>query len=279
MKSTAVKAVSLGTVLLVGAGIGAAWTARAQEPKDELGYHGKTPILPGGKWHVHDGLRPQPKVIDPGTASTQEQPGKPPSDAIVLFDGTNLDKWETNGNPAKWKVENGYAEIVGRAGSIATKDQIGDCQFHIEWSAPAQVRGKGQGRGNSGVLFFGRYEVQVLDSYDNKTYPDGQASAIYGTYPPLVNAMRKPGEWQVYDIIFKAPRFEDNKLVKPGYFTVMVNGVVVHNHAELLGTSNHQQLPSYTPHPPKGSVVLQDHGDPVRYRNIWYRELKDYDQP
>lgn len=277
MKSTVAKAASLAAILVVGAGIGIAWTARAQQQEDKLGYQ-KTPILPGGKWHVHDGLRPQPKVIEPGTFSSQNQPGKPPSDAVILFDGTSLDKWTQNGQPPKWKVENGYTEISG-GGSIATKDQIGDCQLHIEWAAPSVVKGNGQGRGNSGVLFFGRYEVQVLDSYDSKTYPDGQASAIYGTYPPLVNAMRKPGEWQVYDIIFTAPRFENEKLVKPGYFTVTVNGVVVHNHAELLGTSNHQQLPSYTPHPPKGSLVLQDHGDRVRYRNIWYRELKDYDQP
>ena len=160
-----------------------------------------------------------------------------------------------------------------------TKDPIGDCHLHIEWSAPSPGRGSSQGRGNSGVLFFGRYEIQVLDSFDNKTYPDGQAASIYGTYPPLVNAMRKPGEWNVYDIIFTVPRFENDKLVKPGYFTVLHNGVVVHNHAELLGDSNHRALPTYRPHPPKGQLVLQDHGNPVRYRNIWYRELKDYDTP
>jgi hypothetical protein len=129
------------------------------------------------------------------------------------------------------------------------------------------------------VIFFGRYEIQVLDSYDNKTYPDGQAAAIYGSWPPLVNAMRKPGEWNVYDIMFTVPHFDGDKLVKPGYFTVMHNGVVVHNHAELLGDTNHRQLPVYHPHPPRGSLVLQDHGNRVRYRNIWYRELKDYDQP
>jgi hypothetical protein len=276
MKSTLHKTAATGLLLGIGVALGITFAARAQDQK--LGYQ-DTPLVPGMKWHVHDGLRPQPKVINPGTASTQEKPGTPPADAVILFDGTDLSKWESNGKPAGWKVENGYAEIVGRTGSIATKEPIGDCQFHIEWSAPTPAKGSGQGRGNSGVLFFGRYEVQVLDSYESKTYPDGQASAIYGSYPPLVNAMRKPGEWQVYDIIFTAPRFEGEKLVKPGYFTVMVNGVLVHNHTEILGTSNHRTAANYTPHPPKGAVVLQDHGDPVRYRNIWYRELKGYDEP
>jgi hypothetical protein len=281
MKSVAQKLVWVGALLAAGAGVGATFTARAQQ--QNLGYQ-DTPLLPGGKWHVHDGTRPQPKIIDPGTASTQEKAGKPPADAVVLFDGTDLSKWQTNGGPAKWKVENGYMEVAGRAGSIETKEPIGDCHFHIEWSAPVPPRGNGQGRGNSGVLFFAKeaspgYEVQVLDSYDNKTYPDGQAGAIYGSYPPLVNVTRKPGEWNTYDILFTAPRFENGKLSKPGYFTVLHNGVVLHNHAELLGSTFHREHPKYTPHPPKGILMLQDHGNPVRYRNIWYRELKDYDQP
>ncbi len=266
-------------LLLIGAGSGAVLKARAQQADEHLGYQ-DTPMLPGGKWHVHDGLRPQPKEIDPGTFSSQEMPGTPPSDAIVLFDGKDLSHWKNgNGGPAGWTVENGYMKIAPKSGSISTRDEIGDCQLHIEWSAPTPPRGRGQERGNSGVLFFGRYEIQVLDSYQAKTYPDGQASAIYGTYPPLVNATRKPGEWQVYDILFTVPRFDGAKLVKPGYFTVLHNGVVVHNHAELLGNSNHRALPNYVAHPLKGSLVLQDHGNPVRYRNIWYRELKDYDQP
>ena len=278
MKSTVKTWAGVGLLLTLGAGFGAALTARAQQ-QEHFGYQ-DTPILPGGKWHVHDGTRPQPKVIDPGSFSSQETPGKPPSDAIVLFDGKDLSHWKAgNGGPATWTVQDGMMVIAPKAGSIATKDEIGDCQLHIEWSEPTTVTGRDQGRGNSGVLFFGRYEIQVLDSFESKTYPDGQASAIYGTYPPLVNATRKPGEWQVYDILFTVPRFEGDKLVKPGYFTVLHNGVVVHNHAELLGDSNHRALPSYHPHPPKGSLVLQDHGNPVRYRNIWYRELKDYDQP
>ncbi len=264
-------------VLVAGAAIGAALMAQVQERK--IGYQA-TPLLPGGKWHVHDGTRPQPKIIAPGTASTAEMPGRPPSDAVILFDGKDLSKWEgPGGKPAAWKVENGCMEITPKSGGVSTKESIGDCQLHIEWSAPNPPKGIDQSRGNSGVLFFNKYEVQVLDSYENKTYPDGQAASIYGTYPPLVNAMRKPGEWNVYDILFTVPRFEGGKLVKPGYFTVMHNGVVVHNHAELLGDSLHRQLPVSTPPPPRGPLFLQDHGSPVRYRNIWYRELKDYDQP
>ena len=253
-----VRKLGLATALLaVGLGLGAA----AQQGR-KLGYS-DTPMLPGGKWHVHAGTRPQPKIIDPGTASTPEAPGRPPSVAIVLFDGKDLSKWEgPNGKPAGWKIENGYMEIAPKAGSIQTREPIGDCQLHIEWSAPEPPKGIDQGRGNSGVLFFGRYEIQVLDSYGNQTYPDGQAASIYGTYPPLVNAMRKPGEWNVYDITFTVPRFEGDKLVKSGYFTVFHNGVCVHYHAELLGDSNHRQLPSYHAHPPKGALLLQDHGNP-----------------
>lgn len=276
MKSAAQRLIVVGTLLAVGAGFGAAFNAYAQE-QQRLGYQ-DTPML--GKWHIHDGTRPQPKVIDPGSASTQEMPGKPPSDAVILFDGKDLSKWKSgNGGEAKWKVENGYMEIAPKTGSIATRDEIGDCQLHVEWSAPnpPNLKAHGQERGNSGVLFFGRYEIQVLDSYDNPTYPDGQAAALYGSYPPMVNAMRKPGEWNVYDIVFTVPHFEGDKLTKPGYFTVFHNGVVVQNHVELLGNSNHRQLPNYQPHPPKGSLVLQDHGNPVRYRNIWYRVLKSSD--
>lgn len=277
MKSAMRRLVGTSLLLVVGAGIGAVLTARAQQ-RDTLGYQ-DTPLLPGGKWHVNDGLRPQPKVIDPGTFSTQDTPGKPPSDAIILFDGTDLSKWKDGNGPARWKVENGYMEVARNTGSIETRDNIGDCQLHVEFSEPTPAEGHGQERGNSGVIFFGRYEVQVLDSYDNPTYPDGQAAAIYGQYPPLVNASRKPGTWQFYDILFTVPRWEDGKLVKPGYFTVFHNGVAVHNHVELLGNTNHRAAPNYVPHPPRGPLVLQNHGNPVRFRNIWYRELKNYDEP
>src|SRR5687768_680566 len=238
-----------------------------------LGYS-DTPFLPGGKWRVHDGSRPQPRVVDPGT------PGAPPADAIVLFDGKDLSKWQNNGSPAKWKVENGYFEVVRNTGTLETKESFsGDCQLHVEWMAPNPPRGSSQGRGNSGVFLMGRYEIQVLDSYESKTYPDGQAASIYGQHPPLVNASRKPGEWQSYDILFTGPRFKDGKVARPAYATVLHNGVAVHHHAELIGPMAHKVIAPYTPHGEKGPIGLQDHGDPVRFRNIWIRELKDYDQP
>ena len=253
--------------------------APAYQGGRKVGYD-DTPFLPGGKWRVHDGKRPQPKVIDPGTASTQEQAGKPPSDAIVLFDGTDLSQWQTDGGqPARWKVENGYMEVTKNGGTLISKDQFGDCQLHVEFATPNPPKGIDQGRGNSGVIIMGRYEVQVLDNYENETYPDGQCASIYGQYPPLVNASRKPGEWQTYDIVFTAPRFDGDKLVRPAYLTVFHNGVLVHNHAEVMGAMTHRGLPKYTPHDARGPLVLQDHGDPVRYRNIWYRELKGYDEP
>lgn len=282
MKIQLRKALSVGALLALGAGIGVGITARAQQKEQHLGYQ-DTPMLPGGKWHVHDGTRPQPTKIDPGSFSTQEAAGKPPSDATVLFDGTDLSKWEgPGGKPAGWKIENGYMEIDPKAGSIQTKEKIGDCQLHVEWAAPTppNLNAHGQERGNSGILFFsGKYEVQVLDSWENPTYPDGQAAALYGSFPPLVNASRKPGEWQMYDIIFEVPRFDGDKLVKPGAFTVLHNGVVVHNHAVLWGETQHKQFPVYHPHPPEGQLMLQDHGNKVRYRNIWFRKLKNYDEP
>lgn len=244
----------------------------------KIGYD-DTPFLPGTKWRVHDGNRPQPRVVTPGTCSTQEKPGEPPSDAIILFDGTSLAGWESvNGGEARWKVENGYMEVVPGTGDIQTREHFGDCQLHLEWAAPSVVKGEGQGRGNSGVFLMGRYEIQVLDCYDNITYPDGTTAAIYGQYPPLVNACRKPGEWQTYDIIWLAPRFEGENLVRPAIVTVLHNGVVVHHATELMGATQHRILPSYTPHPPVGPLRLQDHGDLVRYRNIWYRPLKGYDE-
>lgn len=240
----------------------------------KLGYD-DTPFLPGSKWRVHDGNRPQPRVVTPG-----EKFGDPPSDAVVLFDGTDLSQWVSvkDGGPARWKVENGYMEVVAGTGDIQTLQHFGDCQLHIEWMAPAEVRGEGQGRGNSGVFLMGLYEIQVLDCYENPTYPDGTTAAIYGQYPPLVNACRRPGEWQTYDIIWKAPRFDGDKLVEPAYVTVFHNGIVVHYHTPLFGPTTHRQVLPYRPHPPVGPLRLQDHGDPVRFRNIWYRVLTDYDQ-
>jgi hypothetical protein len=239
-----------------------------------------TPILPGGKWHVHDGERPLPTVIDAGTASTQDAPGRPPADAVVLFDGKDLANWQdAKGQPSKWKVEGGAMVVAPGGGQIISKQEFGDCQLHVEWASPTEIKGSSQGRGNSGVFLFNRYEIQVLDSYDNPSYADGQASAIYGQFPPLVNATRKPGEWQTYDIIFTGPRFKGDEVETPAYATVLHNGVVVHNHVKLLGPMAYRQLPKYTPHGPKGPISFQDHGNPVRFRNVWVRELKDYDQP
>jgi Domain of Unknown Function (DUF1080) len=250
------------------------------QDKPKFGYK-DTPMLPGGKWHVHDGDRPQPPVIDPGTASTQEQPGRPPSDAIVLFDGKDLSHWRTSKNgPAGWRIEEGALVIKPGAGEILSKDEFGDCQLHLEFAAPTPPRGRDQGRGNSGVMLFGRYELQVLDSFQSLTYPDGQAAAIYGQYPPLVNAARAPGQWQTYDIIFKSPQFQkDGSLESPAYVTMLHNGVLVHNHTPLLGPMAFRAQPKYRPHGPKGPILLQDHGNPVRFRNIWVREIKGYDQP
>lgn len=243
-----------------------------------LGYS-DTPLIPGTKWHVHDGDRPQPRVITPGSFSTQETPGVPPSDAIVLFDGSQLDAWEkSGGGPAGWKVENGYMEVVPGAGGIRTKQHFGDIQIHVEMASPVVVKGEGQGRGNSGIFFMGRFEVQVLDCYQNQTYPDGTTGALYGQYPPLVNACRKPGEWSFYDIIWMAPRFAGDQLLQPAMVTVLFNGVVLHHARCMDGLTRHRDTTSYVPLPPKGPVELQDHGDLVRFRNIWVRELKGYDQ-
>lgn len=205
----------------------------------------------------------EPKVIDPGQA------GGHPSDAIVLFDGKDLSQW--NGGE-KWKIEEGQA--IADGGSITTKAGFGDCQLHLEFATPAEVKGTGQGRGNSGVYFMGTYEVQILDSYDNKTYFDGQCGAIYKQFPPLVNACRKPGEWQTYDIVFTAPKFDaEGKVTKPAYLTVLHNGVLVQNHSELLGGTFYDKAPAYSPHADKLPIQLQFHGNPIRYRNIWLREI------
>jgi hypothetical protein len=228
------------------------------------------------KWKIHDPNRPLPPVIDPGTASTQETPGRAPSDAVVLFDGKDLSRWaDKDGKPAKWKVENGYAEVVAQSGYIYTRDSFGDCQLHVEFAEPSPGVGESQERGNSGVFLMGQYETQVLDSYQNKTYADGQAAAEYGQYPPLVNAARPPAQWQTYDIIFHRPHFKDGKVTQPARVTVLHNGVLVQDNVELTGPTAHGERPPYKPGPDKLPLALQDHGDPVRYRNIWIRELHE----
>jgi hypothetical protein len=248
----------------------------------QLGYE-DTPQLPGQKWLVHDGKRPHPRVVTPGSESSQERPGRPPSDAIVLFDGKDLSRWVNRRgrqvSEAKWKVEEGYFEATGGTGDLVSKEKFGSAQIHVEWMEPPGIQGESQGRGNSGVLMMERYEIQVLDSYNDLTYADGQAGSIYGQWPPLVNAMRKPGEWQVYDILFEAPVFEGEKLIQPAYVTVLHNGVLLHHHKELMGPMVHRQVAKYSPHAPEEALMLQDHKNPVRYRNIWVRRIGAYDAP
>jgi len=232
-------------------------------------------------WAVHDTNRPNPAKVEPGA-----NPGDAPSDAIVLFDGTEKsfkDNWgDSNGNPTRWKFVNGTMESARGAGNICSKRQFGDCQLHVEWQAPVKVEGFGQGRGNSGVFVLGgMYEVQVLDSFEtnpadmkNPNYADGQAGAVYGQNPPLVNPTRRPGEWQSYDIVFHQPVFEDGKCVHPGSLTVFLNGVLVQDHWEIEGPTWHcrrtrQERPGST----RGSIQFQDHGNPVHFRNVWVREL------
>jgi hypothetical protein len=225
-----------------------------------------TPHLPDGKWRVHDKARPVPPVVRPGEA------GVPPGDALVLFDGKDLAAWTSGGKPAGWKVADGTMEVNG-TGSIETRERFGDCQLHLEWAAPEKVEGDSQGRGNSGVFFMGKYEVQILDSYQNRTYADGQAAAMYGQRPPDVNACRPPGAWQSYDIVFRAPRFEGGKLVAPARATVFHNGIVVHDAEPFIGATAHRAVAQYAPHEPTGPLSLQDHGNPVRFRNVWIRKL------
>lgn len=257
--------------------MGFASTCFAQSPPGPGVGYSDTPMLPNSIWRVHDKLRPRPPLVEPGA-----ELGSAPSDAVVLFDGTNLDQWKLSGSektPAPWKVVDGVMECAPKSGTIQTRQEFGDIQLHIEWSAPEKVEGSSQGRGNSGVIIMGRYEIQVLDSYQNDTYADGQAGSIYGQYPPQVNVTRAPGKWNVYDIVFEAPRFEGEKLVKPAKATVFHNGVLVQNAKELIGPMAHQEIAPYRPHPPTGPIVLQDHGNPTRFRNIWVRSLREESVP
>jgi len=264
-----------GVIVALAVGVAAALLSqRGPKEGSEVGYD-DTPMLPGQKWRVHDSKRPRPRIVTPG---------QPPSDAVVLFDGKDLSHWVNHTKKgevteAKWKLANGYIEAVAGAGDLVSKEKFGDAQIHVEWAVPAQISGSGQGRGNSGVLIMGNYEIQVLDSYQNPTYADGQAASIYGQFPPLVNASRKPGEWQTYDIVFEAPRFERNKLAKPAYVTVFHNGVVTHHRQEIIGRMAHRVVGAYAPHGPQEPLAFQDHDTPVRYRNIWVRRLNGYDQP
>ena len=229
------------------------------------------------RWKIHDMTRPVPgKVV-----SNTNLPVPPPSDAVVLFDGTDLSKWRAvDGGPAKWIVKDGILAAVPGNGGVYTRDGYGDIQLHVEWAAPTPGRGKGQGRGNSGVFLMGKYEVQVLDSHENVSYADGQAAAVYGQYPPLVNASRPAGDWQAYDIVFRRPRFRpDGSVAQPARVTVFHNSVLVQDNSEIWGPTSWLQHLPYTSHPDRLPLYLQDHANPVRYRNIWLRELDEEPRP
>jgi len=234
-------------------------------------YSNVNPIIPGSTYRVHDMNRPQPPVVAPRPV---------PSDAQVLFDGRSCAGWVSanDGSPAGWKVEDGVLHVVPGTGDIQTLLTHGDIQLHIEWASPEVVKGEGQGRGNSGVFLQGLYEVQVLDCYENPTYPDGTTGGIYGQCPPLVNACAAPGEWNFFDIVFVAPRWTGEQLESPAFLTVFLNGVLLHHHQPLQGPTQHKTTASYEPKPaPVGPLKLQDHRDLVRFRNIWWRQIKGYD--
>ena len=267
-KSLTIATGALGLVL-----VGVLWVANAAELISRetdsgtiVGYK-DTPLLPstGNKYHVHDPDRPAPKIVVPGPPKSTAAP----SDAIALFDGKDLSKWQAS----DWKIEDG--QLVAGHGSIVTADAFGDCQLHIGWMTPT-TPSDFMNRGNSGVILMGQYEIQIFDSHsshEQQIYPDGQAASIYGQTPPLVNACRAPGEWQSFDIVFIAPVFEDDKLKKPGRVTVLHNGVLVHHDQEIMGPMTHAQILPYKPHAAKLPLTLQGHGSPVRFRDVWIRPL------
>ncbi len=267
-------------LILLAAAIAIPSQAQTAKPAPKPKYHEievggvfgfqDTPMQPDGRWHVHDPARPQPPIVSPGSSFSQQAAA--PSDAIVLFDGKDLSQWtDHRGNPAPWLVQNG--EAVTTKTDIITKREFGDIQLHLEFREPTPATGDGQGRGNSGVFFMGRYEIQVLDCYNNKTYADGATGAIYAQHPPLANACRPPGQWQTYDIVFTAPRFAGKQLLQPAYFTVIWNGVLVQNHTAALGPMRYRALANYDDQTTRGPVMLQYHNSAVRFRNIWIRPL------
>lgn len=251
----------------------AATTACTGSAQDKPGYT-DTPMLPDGKWRVHDPDRPYPQMVTPGGA-----PGAPPSDAVVLFDGTSLNAWQAQATP--WPIRDGAATSTPRAqgggeNALISKERFGDVQLHLEFRSPNPPEKNSQDRGNSGISFMERYEIQILDAYNNATYADGTVGAIYGWKPPLVNPSRPPGEWQSYDIVFERPRFgPDGELLRPAYATVFLNGVLVQNRQPWLGPTVWRRVGKYEPHSDAAPIRLQDHNAPVSFRNIWVRRLPE----
>jgi hypothetical protein len=239
------------------------------------GLAGSAPAQLDPQWKIHDQSRPKPPTVTPGHPGFQERAGQAPSDATVLFDGRDLSQWvNLEGEPAGWVVKAGAMECVKGAGYIRTERSFGDCQMHLEWAAPTPARGDGQARGNSGLFLMGQYEVQILDTFQNPTYADGYPGSVYAQHPPLANAVRPPGEWQNLDVIFRRPRFNAaGEVVEPARLTVMVNGVLVQDGVRAVGPTGWLRRSSYLPHADKLPLALQDHGNPVRFRNIWVREL------
>ena len=263
--------VFLFSMVTISAGAQRQLITRKTESGTIVGYK-DTPLLPstGGKYHVHDPDRPVPPAVTPGRPSAEDRAGSAPSDAIVLFGGEDLSKWK----PSTWKVADGAVEAGDD--SLETKDAFGDCQLHLEWMAPTTPQDNMMHRGNSGVLLMGKYEVQIFDSHGTnevQIYPDGQAASIYGQTPPRVNACRKAGQWQSFDIVFTAPVFEGDKLTAPASITMFHNGLLVHLDQEIMGPMAHRVIAPYKAHPAKLPLVLQGHGSPVRFRNVWIRPL------
>jgi hypothetical protein len=259
------------TTALLGLMAGVSIVAGQQAPAP-VGYD-DTPMQPNGRWHIHDGTRPQPPVVTPGPLIS----APPPQDAVVLLGpGADRSAWQMmeGGAAVTWTMNNG--ELSTGKGMIRTRAEFTDYQLHVEFATPKEVKGNSQERGNSGVFLNGKFEIQVLDSYQNRTYADGSASAMYGQYPPLVNASRPPGEWQAYDIVFTSPRFRAGGILeKPAVVTVLHNGIVVHHATAFWGPTAHKKIDPYTPDNAKGPIALQDHGNPVRYRNIWIRAITE----
>ena len=268
MREQGVKRIAWTAAFAVAATMGCSGSAQ-----DEPGFR-DTPMLPDGKWRVHDADRPHPETVTPG-----DVPGAPPSNAIVLFDGTSLDAWQPQATP--WIVRDGAVVSTPRSegegeNALVSKESFGDVQLHLEFRSPNPPESSSQDRGNSGIWFMQRYEIQILDGYDNPTYADGTVGAIYGWKPPLVNASRPPGEWQSYDIVFERPRFgPDGKLLRPAYITAFLNGVLVQNRQPWLGPTVWRQVGKYEPHGDAAPIQLQDHNSPVSFRNIWVRRLPE----